>query len=240
MRRVTTVLVSLVGILLTGSDGAGASQQGQSKHTIVPGVRVGDYTVGMSKDDVLKKLGEPEAIGLGDEEYSLDDLPRRYVMAFGDLSFVIDYGSVEGICVRSPLYKLTNGLGVGDSEEKIKQAFGDDFQLKRFEAAEVIEYADKGILFEIRKKNRRVTEIDVNRPSGTSRVVRTLPKYDPDADNSSNVGLQGCDLSKLDLRNSTEILLHADFDDRTVWPAPDRMPSEFDGKKIMELGRNPG
>jgi hypothetical protein len=161
-------------------------------------------------------------------------------MAFGDLSFLIDYGSVEAISVGSPLYKFANGLGVGDSEEKIKQAFGDDFQLKRCDAADELEYADKGILFEIRKKNRRVTGIDVNRPSGTPRVVGTLPKYDPASDNSSKVGLQGCDLSKLDLRNSIEILLHADFDDRAVWPAPDRMPSEFDGKKVRELGKDPG
>ena len=34
--------------------------------------------------------------------------------------------------------------------------------------------------------------------------------------------------------------MYADFDDRTVWPAPNRMPSDFDWKKVMELGKNPG
>ena len=129
--------------------------------TIVPGVRVGDYTVGMSKDDVLKKLGKPDIIYAGGEECSLDDLPRQYVMAFGDLSFLIDYRSVEEVWVRSPLYKLTNGLGVGDSEEKIKQAFGDDFQLQESKWKDFLNYEDKGIQFEIHKKNRRVMQIGV-------------------------------------------------------------------------------
>jgi hypothetical protein len=52
--------------------------------------------------------------------------------------------------------------------------------------------------------------------------------------------LRGCDLSKLDLRNSINDLLYASFDDRTVWPVPNRMPSDFDSKRIMELGKNPG
>ncbi len=34
----------------------------------MPGVRIGDITFGMSKDDVLKELGEPDAIQLGEDE----------------------------------------------------------------------------------------------------------------------------------------------------------------------------
>jgi subtilisin family serine protease len=47
-------------------------------------------------------------------------------------------------------------------------------------------------------------------------------------------------LSKLDLRNFIENLMYAMFDDRTVWPTPNRMPPDFDWQKIMELGKNPG
>ncbi|MHC4356821.1 MAG: hypothetical protein ACYS0H_29330, partial [Planctomycetota bacterium] len=123
MRRVTTVLLTLVGILLAGSQYVRASQQEKSKHTIVPGMRVGDYTLGMSKDDVLSKLGEPETIQLGEDEvirrgekkYNLNDLPREYILTFGNISFWIEGDSVDAISVRSPLYKLSNGLVVGDS-----------------------------------------------------------------------------------------------------------------------------
>ena len=54
MRRVATVLLTLVGILLAGSYQVQASQQEKSKHTIVPGVGVGDYTLGMSENEVTE------------------------------------------------------------------------------------------------------------------------------------------------------------------------------------------
>jgi len=59
------------------------------------------------------------------------------------------------------LYKFTNGLGVGDSEQKIKQAFGNDFHLKEGKKNDFLLYRDKGIGFEIHKKNRTVIEISV-------------------------------------------------------------------------------
>ncbi|MHC4426770.1 MAG: LolA family protein, partial [Planctomycetota bacterium] len=49
---------------------------------IVPGLRVGDYTFGMSKDEVLKKCGEPEYINFGAEGYTLDNPPGQYGMRF--------------------------------------------------------------------------------------------------------------------------------------------------------------
>ncbi|MFC1634100.1 S8 family serine peptidase, partial [Planctomycetota bacterium] len=303
MRRVTTVLLILIGILLTGSHDVQSSQNEKSKHTIVPGVGVGDYRLGMSKDDVLKKLGEPEAIHLGEERYSLNDLPRRYIMAFGDVSFWIDDDSVKGISVRGPLYKFINGLGVGGSEQKIKQAFGEDFdlgegknlQFQEDEERDILYYRAKGLGFEIHKQKRTVMEIiilypvkgdrgdredrqgrDVERRRDgragqreKSKVImlseqppgpitfpkidrkprptnsgwgemKSLPKYDPDSRNGFQVDLRCRDLSKLDLRDSIENLMYADFDDGTVWPAPNQMPSDFTWQKFMELGKNPG
>ncbi|MFB0516132.1 MAG: S8 family serine peptidase, partial [Candidatus Neomarinimicrobiota bacterium] len=166
MRRVTTVLLGLVGILLAGSHFVVASQQEKSKHIIVPGVRVGEYTIGMSKDEVLRKLGEPKKIHLGDESYTLNNLPRRYNMIFDDIAFEIDNDSVKGIGVHSTLYKFTNGLGVGDSEQKIKQAFGDDFQQREGKGADVLTYKDKGLVFEIHKKKRTIIEIGIRRTAG--------------------------------------------------------------------------
>jgi hypothetical protein len=246
MRRVTTVLLTLVGILLAGSHDVGASQQEKSKHAIVPGVRIGDYTLDMSKEEVLKKLGEPEAIRLGEDEvvrrgedeYSLDNLPRQYVLSFEDVSFWIEDDSVRAVSVRSPVYKLANGLGVGDSEQKMKQAFGEDFDFwlhPRFLCQKAI-----GLGFSIHRKNRTVLEIAVYQPEGAPMVLRTLPKHDPASGRAFQVDLRGRDLTKLDLRKSIQDLMYADFDDRTVWPAPDRMPSDFDWQKIMELGKNPG
>jgi subtilisin family serine protease len=80
--------------------------------------------------------------------------------------------------------------------------------------------------------------VTVENPEGDVKEWDSLPKNDPDE--PSEVDLRKADLSKLDLRASLGDLMYAAFDDRTVWPAPDRMPSGFDRQKIMELGKNPG
>ena len=134
------------------------------KGTIVPGERVGDYTLGMSKDDVLKRLGKPNNIFYERERYTLHNLPMKYYMCFeGGISFLVVDGSVKEIGVQEPFYKFTNGLGVGDSEQDIIQAFGDDFQLYESEWKDVLIYEDKGLTFEIHKEKRTVIEINVSR-----------------------------------------------------------------------------
>jgi subtilisin family serine protease len=80
--------------------------------------------------------------------------------------------------------------------------------------------------------------VTVEDPEGDGKELKSIPKDDPDE--PSEVDLRKADLSKLDLRSSLGDLLYADFDDRTVWPAPERMPAGFDGQKTMELGKNPG
>jgi hypothetical protein len=70
--------------------------------------------------------------------------------------------------------------------------------------------------------------------------LKSLPHYDPESENPWQVDLRGYDLSRLDLKESLEDLLHATFDDGTVWPPDDRLPRGFDRQSIMELGKNPG
>jgi hypothetical protein len=123
---------------------------------------VGDYTLGMSKDDVLDKLGKPNGISWKGEEFTLDNLPSKYYMGFvGGIFFLIADNSVRVIGVQKPFYKFSNGLGVGDSEQSIIQAFGDDFQLHESPWKDILIYEDKGLKFEIHKENRIVTGIDV-------------------------------------------------------------------------------
>ncbi len=70
--------------------------------------------------------------------------------------------------------------------------------------------------------------------------LSSLPAYDPEADPTWQVDLRLYDLSALDLRNATKDLMYASFDDRTIWPPADKMPTDYDYRQVMELGRNPG
>jgi hypothetical protein len=130
---------------------------------IVPGLGIGDFGWGMSKEEVLKRIGKPDMIFYGEERYTLNNLPRTYFMVYeGLISFRILDDLVKDIAALGPRYKFSNGLGVGDSEQKIKQAFGDDFHLKETDWKDYLTYENKGLMFEIDKNNRRVLEINVS------------------------------------------------------------------------------
>jgi hypothetical protein len=70
--------------------------------------------------------------------------------------------------------------------------------------------------------------------------LEAVPKYDPKNSDSFQVDLRSYDLSELDLRDSGVALAHANFDDRTVWPTPERLPAGFDRQRMVEIGKNPG
>jgi hypothetical protein len=156
------IAIVVVGSVLLPMGRNTMAEAAETNKTIVPGVRVGEYTFNMSKDDVLKKLGEPKAIFYGDKRYTLDNLPEKYFMHYGDVSFGMTGDSVTGITALSPSYKFANGLGVGDSEQKIKEVFGEDFHIREFERKDFLAYEDKGLMFEIDKRDRTVMEINVS------------------------------------------------------------------------------
>jgi beta-lactamase regulating signal transducer with metallopeptidase domain len=167
--------------------------QAHSKtNVIIPGMRVGDYTFNMSKDDLLKSLGEPKAIFLGDKKYTLDNLPSKYFMHFGDISFLIVDDAIKGITAVSPYYKFPNGLGVGDSEQKIEQAFGSDFTIEKNEQKDFLSYKDEGLMFEINKQDRTVMEINVSPlPASEHYKIADIPP-------TSTINEQGRIVDKVD------------------------------------------
>ena len=140
---------------------------------IVPGLRVGDYTLGMSKDDVLKKRGEPEDINFGAEGYTLENPPEQYGMRFSGVWVEIVNDKVNGFTVLSPIYKFANGLGVGDSEQKIKQVFGNESRIQKFDRKDMLYYTDKGLMFEIDKRDRTIMEINVSPIESSSHIPPT-------------------------------------------------------------------
>ena len=154
---------------------ASVNNQGIADNKIVLGIRVGEYTFDMSKDDVLKRLGKPGVIFYGNEKYSLDNPPENYYMPYEDISFRIQNNSVRETTVLSPSYRLPNGLGVGDPEQKIKEALGADFRIREFKAKDFLSYEDKGLMFEIDKRDRTVMEINVSPIDGPKSRAAHIP-----------------------------------------------------------------
>jgi hypothetical protein len=68
--------------------------------------------------------------------------------------------------------------------------------------------------------------------------LEALPAYDPNSQKSWQIDLRSTDISSLDLRNRANDLFYASFDSKTRWPQ--KMSPEFNPKRLMELGKNPG
>jgi subtilisin family serine protease len=141
-------------------------QTDSETRTIASEVCIDDCTLGMSKDEVLKRLGKPASMFWAGETYTSDNLPRRYSMSYEDLVCTISDGVLTGITVFSPSYRFAGGLGVGDSVEKVKQVLGNDFRLEEYPGKDILTYDDKGLSFEIRKDNGTVAEVNVFQPKG--------------------------------------------------------------------------
>lgn len=66
------------------------------------------------------------------------------------------------------------------------------------------------------------------------------PKYNPNSNNLWQVDLRSSDLTRLDLSHSLSDLMFANFDTQTKWPNTEKMPSDFDWHRIVDLGKSPG
>jgi hypothetical protein len=95
--------------------------------------------------------------------YTLDNLPRAYFLCYDDISFQIIDGLVTEITAHSPFYKIVcnddDGLRVGDTEQRVKDALGENYRIKESQSKDFLTYEDLGLTFEIRKSNRTVMEI---------------------------------------------------------------------------------
>lgn len=65
-----------------------------------------------------------------------------------------------------------------------------------------------------------------------------LPSFDSFSTRLMQVDLRSCDLTSLKLEDKYDVLSHADFDTRTIWPY--RLPEGFDPKLVMQYGKDPG
>jgi beta-lactamase regulating signal transducer with metallopeptidase domain len=115
----------------------------------------------LSKDAVLEKLGKPARIVWQDKTYTLENLPEAYDLVYEGLSLRLREGTVSEVMLSSPKYVFGNGIHVGDTEAKVKQAFGADCELREDESdpEDLLVYECPGLCFQISKQDRSVRGI---------------------------------------------------------------------------------
>ena len=265
---------------------------------IVPGRGIGPFAFGMSADELVRQLGEADAMS---EARDGSGLAYWRYDAIG-ISFHVRDAVVVGMTCLSPRHAIAGVLRVGmewrDAVDRVERSFGRPIQGRLFESDAgamftvpefevTLEIDGNGVIRQINlepipgvapedlpepeareerapartadtataaqpvgrgtdvtRNTGPVTFPHIERDPGPNNfgrgVMGKLPRFDPNLDPGWQVDLRGFDLSRLDLRNRADDLLHADFDDRTIWPDDNQMPSSFDRTTIMELGRSPG
>lgn len=181
----------------------------------------------LTKDSILETFGEPEHIFFGDQVYTLDDLPERYFLPYEDISFCVHEDTVVGITLLSPGYVFSNGMRVGDSEEKIKQALGPPSEVQETEFKDFLGYEQIGLVFEINKQDRSVMEINIEQDYGDPAQFQAY------ADAAEFVAKLPGKIAKLDIDSANLQKVIATFGQpvKYIWGpktlAPDDLPRRF-------------
>jgi hypothetical protein len=136
----------------------------------------------MTKDELIRELGEPiRNYWNWGEPYTLNDLPERFIMEFEGISFGLgafqehEQHRVYGISVDSGSYTMSDGLKVGDAEERVIQTFGKEFSLVDYGYKDFLTYGDRGLIFEVDKKSRTVTKITIRQRSSSEPIQLVKP-----------------------------------------------------------------
>ena len=214
-------------------------------------VRMAQISPGESGfDEVVRVFGEPR--GFAPAGITRANLPERYVAEYDGFAFSFRAGVVQEIRIMTPEYRYRGGIHVGAAVSEIAKQFGEP---KAVVTGPPEGEPRSGVLYEsaagrpglyLRRdlglglllRDGKIAGIGFSRAPGGK--IRELPRYDPNSTNPFQVDLRGADLSALDLRERMADLSQATFDNRTVWPARDRLPEGFDPARVLDMGRNPG
>ena len=83
-----------------------------------------------------------------------------------------------------------------------------------------------------------ITGAPVANLSALAKDYASVPDYVIDDKTWRPIDFRQSDVSKLDLSNELDKLLHTQFDMKTIWP--EKLPEKFDPKAIMDIARTPG
>ena len=167
------VILAIGAVLIPMGRGNFTAHAQQARVQAAPALPAGIAELfGLSKDSILEKFGQPETIFRGDKTFTLDNLPDEYFLVYKDLSFSVSDGTVVGITLLGPSHVFGNGVHVGDSESKVRQAFGPPSEFEEAEPKDFLIYEAIGLIFEINKQSRAVMEINITQDYGDPAQVQ--------------------------------------------------------------------
>ncbi len=149
-RWTTVAVVLLCGLLAAGLRGPGRittadaadTDKQAAPDTIVEGVGWRDLRVGMSREDVIKALGQPDANSRPD----LLEWRTKHI-ACGFFGKAEADGATEIRFVSGFQGACANGIKVGSSGSDLLKAYGEPTHTREQNGAKFYEYSERGIMF---------------------------------------------------------------------------------------------
>ena len=211
-------------------------------------------------DDVIRIFGEPEKYLWSGNTFTKDNLPSVYIASYpDDFRILIAHGKIGELRFEGPGsgYIYRGKLRYGSSLDEVIKVVGQPKEVVQGQAMPRIDtdgvlYKDisgrKGYCYYQRRDHGvRFFFLDYNvialyvtrtRPAEAKRSsfqtvqpVKSVKQFDD---------MRWKDLSKLDLSDKKGLIPTLRFNQKTVWPKPDKMPPGGKPDKILKDGMNPG
>jgi len=211
-------------------------------------------------EDVIRIFGEPIKYHWAGKSFTKDTLPSTYVAAYPDnFDIVFGNGKITELRFRGPKagYVYQGKLKVGSSLDEVLEVVGqptetvegqtmpklakDNVLYKNIGGRKGYCYyyysrKDHGVQFYF--LNYNVTDMTLTYPvEGRSRSFKTVQ---PITHVSEFDDVRWKDMSKLNLSDKKDIIVTLTFNQKTVWPEPNKLPPVSDPNRLMTHTMNPG
>jgi serine protease AprX len=249
-----TFFVSVIVLCLTGP---AASELQSDMNAKVAKLDIDKATL----DDVIRIFGEPTKYIWGQGTFTKDNLPSVYIAAYpSGFGVVIKGGKIHELRFEriDAGYVFKNKLRISSSLEEVLDVMGQPTETVVGEALPAVAsdgvlYKDidgrKGDCYYSRKDQNvrfffgdyKVTALyvtcDSSKGSGGGSSFRTIQPIESVKEFDD---VRNKDLSKLDLSKGKKLIRTLQFNRKTIWPAPEKMPVSIDPNQLLTDGMNPG
>jgi len=217
-------------------------------------------------EDVIRIFGEPEKYLWGDQTFTKDNLPSTYIAAYysNKIHIMLSDGKVNEVRFEEldVGYVFRGKLKIGSSLKEALEVLGqprktvigqpmgeEDAVLYKDMSGEkgccYYSRKDQGIrlfFFNYKVKALYLTSTEQGDSSETGKALKGRPLHRLESVESVKEfdDVRNKDLSRLDLSKGKRLICTLQFNQKTIWPAPEKMPVSTNPNQVLTSGMNPG
>lgn len=154
-----------------------------SRPDIRPGEGVADFPLGLPRQVVTTRLGQPDRIFLGDKTYSPEQAPMGAYHVYFEpkLRFRFDEDGVVEIGVLDPAFRLANSLGVNSPGDQVLQTLGMPESRRQYALKESYSFSRLGLEVVLDQQGRVVCMVVFRPREATDRADDSAASSKPNA-----------------------------------------------------------